>query len=860
MGKTNITSGSFKSMGGSTMLLDNPVFLQKQKKLQNNWGKLSFDKNGFEMEKLVCGTDSMMLLANFWHGAYDSSDKLQKFLVTDVNKATTDIHKSYISTDEIVSKSFSMDPTKYKASLGHVAGPATDGSVRAMVIAPRGTASAVNIYMDLSSSEFAALYEVDDETMDIVADYIENYDPSDPLVIKKLKKYQGLSAEEWEKLSDEEYKEFTALTVLYAYSAYMVEQGDTTVANYDTFLDITTKMTANLYTIQPIGEGSEYVEASADSALIFSMKTAMESMGMSDSLAYNIATKVENDSNSYSVYDPQYQPNPKDVHVDITYDESGFVSVNIEDSYVTDYSLHNKQFLATSKEHAADYMQEQRAGVSNYSNHGMTDDELIGMYQSVENPNDLQIMDNIVTSDADYTVNGQNAFDIDYWEYDTSHNWNYTRGVSDPFSVALAQMGSTMLYRQDTDSYKKYINAALQSINESDHNIMLDIASGAGVYADTCSLAVINDTADPQGGGNDYTLHMQLNAANANFGVFSQMYEKFDDDIDYSNIDIGYISYSNQTGDIKFNITADTDKTKWVLFHEKEEGKTFTIDSTIESGKEAIDDYAEGKQAELKKELQRKRDDLVVDTIIDLTGCINPYLKDGIYFMKDSMADKDVSLRSANLVKDGIQAACKESKTFNRGISGAVTIFGAISKYNSMMADYEAAKENYNNIEKLDLFYNYNTGSGTVGLYDYETIRKIQEWNDNGIVEILGDDCKMTNAQIYSSLMYNGTLKNAVLETIATDLCDQSFDELNNNPSADVIAATYATIEEESGYTQDEINNALTVLVYGHSVTGEYHVVTDIPFELQHACLDALKDGNSSIDVYYAWETYYQNR
>ena len=862
MGNTNTIPGNIKGMGGgSPLLLDNAVFSQKQKNLQGKWGQLIFDKNGFAMENSVCGTDSMVLLADLWHGASDSSDKLKTFLSTDVDKATTDIQTSIIKTDDIVSRSFSLDNTRYKATRGPIVVPDMKNTTMTFMTTTRGNVTPVNADLGLMFSQFSSLYSIDQETMDIIADYIENYDAKDPQVIKKLKEYQNLSADEWENLSDEQYKEFTALTALYVLSAQVVEQGDTTVPNYDTYFDICKQMTSNMYSIKPLDEGSEYVEASADPAMIFSMKTAMESMGMSDSLAYNIATKVENDSNSYLVYDSQYQPNPKDVRVYITYDESGFVSVDIEDSYVTDYPLHTNQFLATSRDHASEHMQSQREGISNYSNHGMTDEELIGMYQSVENPNDLQIMDNIIKSDADFNVDGKNAFDIDYWEYDTSYTWNYSRGVSDPYSVALAQMGATMLYKNDTESYKKYLNAALQSsVNGSDHNIMLDIASGAGVYADTCSLAVVNDTPDHAGGGNDYTLHMQLNAANANFGAFSQMYEKFDYDTDYSNVNFGNITYDDLTGDINFNITADSDKTSWFFFHDKEEGKTFTIDSTIESGKEAIDDYAEGKQAELKKELQRKRDELVVDTVIDLTGCINPYLKDGIYFVKDAAADKDVSLRSANLVKDGIQAACKDSKKFNRGVSGVVTIFGAISKYNSMMADYEKAKENYNNIEKLDLFYNYNTGAGAVGLYDYQTIRKIQEWNDNGIVEILGENCEMTNEQIYSSLMQNGALKNDVLETIASDLCDQSFDELNNNPSADVIADTYATIADESGYTKEEIYNAINVLVYGQSATGEYHVVTDIPFELQHACLDALKDGGSDINVYSAWETYYNNR
>ena len=42
----------------------------------------------------------------------------------------------------------------------------------------------------------------------------------------------------------------------------------------------------------------------------------------------------------------------------------------------------------------------------------------------------------------------------------------------------------------------------------------------------------------------------------------------------------------------------------------------------------------------------------------------------------------------------------------------------------------------------------------------------------------------------------------------------------------------------------------MKVLVNGYSESGPYHEITDIPFELQDACIDAITHGGSGVDVY----------
>ena len=74
---------------------------------------------------------------------------------------------------------------------------------------------------------------------------------------------------------------------------------------------------------------------------------------------------------------------------------------------------------------------------------------------------------------------------------------------------------------------------------------------------------------------------------------------------------------------------------------------------------------------------------------------------------------------------------------------------------------------------------------------------------------------------------------------------------------ANAAGDAYTKIEEETGYTKDDISNALQVIIYGYSEEGKYHVVTDIPFELQHACLDAIDE--NVVDLNRPWEDFYRD-
>ncbi|RKM63208.1 hypothetical protein D6856_03535 [Butyrivibrio sp. XB500-5] len=109
MAKDNTTIGGFDTSGDDTLLLDNATYNQIQNKLLQSASELIFNKSAFDMEDAVCGTEGMVLLADYWHRVVDSSDCLRDFLCEDVDMICTKVQDSINETDQSLAASLSCN-------------------------------------------------------------------------------------------------------------------------------------------------------------------------------------------------------------------------------------------------------------------------------------------------------------------------------------------------------------------------------------------------------------------------------------------------------------------------------------------------------------------------------------------------------------------------------------------------------------------------------------------------------------------------------------------------------------------------------------------------------------------------------
>lgn len=204
----------------------------------------------------------------------------------------------------------------------------------------------------------------------------------------------------------------------------------------------------------------------------------------------------------------------------------------------------------------------------------------------------------------------------------------------------------------------------------------------------------------------------------------------------FTNIDVQDIDYDADTGYIYFNVKCDKKTTGALVINTDEKGVDIGIKSDLEYGKLATGDEA--------------------------------------------YSD------SADLVKDGIKDTL-HSDGFDIGASCTLTVIGAFKKYDDAVKAYEKAKKDCEDNKKLQTFYSYNTGSHTVGLYDYECIRKVQNWNENGISEVVGASGK-SNDDIYNSLTNEDGYRKDVVRIIGEELCndEHEFDYLEKGADGDI--------------------------------------------------------------------------
>ncbi len=697
-------------------------------------------------------------------------------------------------------------------------------------------------------------YHIDEETMTQIENMVAEYDPNGENGFEAiLIEMQSMSPSEWEKMPYEKKQEYIAAVSLYMFSGYMVEHGDEDSANIETYQGICGDFTACMYQTDSSVEGAmgAVTTYSLNKELVSMTIRTLGTIGGDDTLAMNAMGKIMSDTNKYQQYEDLAFIS--EFHVTYDYDESGFVEVSVQSAD----DKHN--LLAIGHDMASAHYYSVTMSVDGESNHGLTSNQTIGMIMSVENLNDLQMMDNILMSDQEFNVNGNNAFDIDY--NNGGANSHYSPYISDSFSVGLASMGTFMLYNNSQtsiNSYQSYMNAVLSaSLDEpGNHNLLLDISSSAGIYVDNCVLAVY---ADEEGGDNDAELEAMLNAANANYGAWADVYSSMPVEaagsgqgpkpMEYESFDCQNISYDSTTGVLSLDInytylhpTVSGMSGGNPTYGSAESTETVHISSQVYTGSDAMSHKLESQQVELREEIERKKNELAADSVIELIAMGNPLVGDILNGVM-GIGRSDIS-DAVNVSADSFEDVFS-SEAVRNGAEGIGHLLGDILEYSNIQAEYDLENAKIEDLQKLLLCYSYNSGSNTIGLYDYNMIRLMQRWNKEGIQAL---DGYSGNDKVYQSIVTEGgdSLTYEATEYLAKTLLNIDPDENIVNAKGEVLESEkdiYAYLNDELGYSKDEILSAMTYMISGENCgQTAYSSVSDIPFELRYACVYTIKE------------------
>lgn len=91
---------------------------------------------------------------------------------------------------------------------------------------------------------------------------------------------------------------------------------------------------------------------------------------------------------------------------------------------------------------------------------------------------------------------------------------------------------------------------------------------------------------------------------------------------------ISDITYDKNSSEITFYLKSDV-KSGALFWAEHENQRDIEITTKVKAGSKAGNDYDEIYQQKIKKDLAIKKKNIAVDCLIDLTGEINPVLKEG---------------------------------------------------------------------------------------------------------------------------------------------------------------------------------------------------------------------------------------
>ncbi|MEE3494403.1 MAG: hypothetical protein VZR06_04530 [Butyrivibrio sp.] len=97
---TTLAKNNIGISDSRTLLFDNAVFAQKSNRMLQCENELVFDTTAFNFENEVCGTESMCIIADYWHNIEKMGQNFRAFLCEDIDHLLSETKMSINQVDE----------------------------------------------------------------------------------------------------------------------------------------------------------------------------------------------------------------------------------------------------------------------------------------------------------------------------------------------------------------------------------------------------------------------------------------------------------------------------------------------------------------------------------------------------------------------------------------------------------------------------------------------------------------------------------------------------------------------------------------------------------------------------------------
>ncbi len=108
-GDFNLGPGPLQSTDEESLYIDNPIFQLHRNNIRDAADKLILDTEAFNSEDEVCGTDSMLLLANYHHQVAETTENYRGLMINPVDTVMDKMAQSIIEVDEKCSNSLRVN-------------------------------------------------------------------------------------------------------------------------------------------------------------------------------------------------------------------------------------------------------------------------------------------------------------------------------------------------------------------------------------------------------------------------------------------------------------------------------------------------------------------------------------------------------------------------------------------------------------------------------------------------------------------------------------------------------------------------------------------------------------------------------